>query len=339
MDAGENWSVVYTSPVSGSGNPTDNMFDVMDRLLFTRDTVYLVDVGAGAIYMTTNGGTSWNRIYDTQWRYRFIKVNPYRPNQLWFGGEGWIFNPILFESTDYGSTWDQVIVDDVFQGDNACHTLAFYPDDMNTWYVPGEGKIVKSTNAGLTWSVIHENSFYNFDMAVSPVRSQTLYVNGGPYLFKSENRGISWDTLEHSGYGTSLSILSDVEVVHRNGTDIVVIAGSFGVHRYDNSITGVILAPKGLPSSFKLSQNFPNPFNPLTVIRFQLPVQSNVSLKIYNLLGREVRTLVDRIEGPGERFVQWDGRDNTVRTVNSGAYFCHVEALATTRTIMMIMLK
>jgi hypothetical protein len=68
----------------------------------------------------------------------------------------------------------------------------------------------------------------------------------------------------------------------------------------------------------KVEQNYPNPFNPATTISFSLPVTSNVSLKIYNLLGREVRTLVDQVMTAGGHSIPWDGKDNSGKLVASG---------------------
>ncbi len=75
------------------------------------------------------------------------------------------------------------------------------------------------------------------------------------------------------------------------------------------------------PDDYELSQNYPNPFNPSTTIEFALPLNKQVSLKIYNSLGQEVRTLVDNEQlAPGKYAVQWDGRDNRGNEVASGVY-------------------
>lgn len=333
-DAGKSWSVLFTSRVSGSGNPTDNVFDILDGPPSSRDTAFFIDVGVQAIYRTTDGGSSWSLIHDIHWRYRFIKINPVRQNQMWFGGEGLIFNPILYESTDYGSTWQEIDLGMIFAGDNACHTLAFHPPELNTWYVPGEGKVVKTTDSGLTWSVIYENSFYDLDMAVSPARSDFLYVLGGPYLLRSMDAGLHWDTLAHAGFDASLFQLLDLEVVHRNETDVIIVGGTYGVHRYDNSVTGVKESSGDLPVSCRLEQNCPNPFNPATDVRYMVRHVGHVSLKVYDVLGRMVATLVDQIRQPGEYTVTWDAEK-----IPSGIYYCRMISGNFTSTRKMVLIR
>jgi hypothetical protein len=74
------------------------------------------------------------------------------------------------------------------------------------------------------------------------------------------------------------------------------------------------------PDEFCLSQNYPNPFNPETVIRYQLPSASNLSLKIYNIIGQEIKTLVDAYQGAGYYSIKWDGTNNQGMKVASGVY-------------------
>lgn len=75
------------------------------------------------------------------------------------------------------------------------------------------------------------------------------------------------------------------------------------------------------PKSFSVSQNYPNPFNPTTVIEYSIPVTSRVSVRIYNILGQVVRTLVDENKLAGTYSVIWDGTNNSGKPVTSGVYF------------------
>jgi hypothetical protein len=80
------------------------------------------------------------------------------------------------------------------------------------------------------------------------------------------------------------------------------------------------------PRTFSLSQNYPNPFNPLTRIEYSLPVQSQVSVKIYSLLGQEVASLVDEEQLGGHHATEWNGRSTNGAALSSGVYFYRVEA-------------
>jgi hypothetical protein len=75
-----------------------------------------------------------------------------------------------------------------------------------------------------------------------------------------------------------------------------------------------------LPTKFALKQNFPNPFNPTTTIRFTLPVQATVTLKVYNILGQEIASLVDQTKEAGFYEVNWNGRNRYNQAVPSGIY-------------------
>jgi hypothetical protein len=78
------------------------------------------------------------------------------------------------------------------------------------------------------------------------------------------------------------------------------------------------------PAEFALGQNFPNPFNPTTIIRYELPTQSRVTLKIYDVLGQEVKTLVEEVQGVGYESVEWNASG-----VASGVYFYRILAVPT----------
>lgn len=80
------------------------------------------------------------------------------------------------------------------------------------------------------------------------------------------------------------------------------------------------------PHEYALLQNYPNPFNPSTRIRFTLPVASNVTVKVFNLLGQDVATLINTVLPAGEQATVWDGRDASGRSVASGVYLYRLEA-------------
>jgi hypothetical protein len=82
----------------------------------------------------------------------------------------------------------------------------------------------------------------------------------------------------------------------------------------------------GIPEEYELLQNYPNPFNPSTVIEYGLPVESEVSLTIYNVLGVEVRKFNDGRQGPGYHAITWDGTNDAGEYVSGGVYFYRINA-------------
>ena len=91
--------------------------------------------------------------------------------------------------------------------------------------------------------------------------------------------------------------------------------------------------------SFKLFQNYPNPFNSSTIISYVIKKEGNVALKIYDILGREVRQLVNGIQKPGNYRFIWDGKDNQGKEVASGIYFYQLRAGNFTRTKKLVLIK
>jgi hypothetical protein len=97
--------------------------------------------------------------------------------------------------------------------------------------------------------------------------------------------------------------------------------------------------PQSEPIDFNLSQNYPNPFNPSTTISYQLPRSGKVELKIYNMLGQEVRKLVDENQAAGQYTVQWDGRNYNGKPVASGVYLYRLKAGEFVETKKMLLLR
>ena len=96
---------------------------------------------------------------------------------------------------------------------------------------------------------------------------------------------------------------------------------------------------KYLPDKFALSQNYPNPFNPITTISYELPVESKVTLRIYNTMGGLVRTLVNEEQYAGYKNVIWNGRNESGSKVSSGIYFYRIAAGDFTQVKKMVFLK
>jgi C1A family cysteine protease len=79
------------------------------------------------------------------------------------------------------------------------------------------------------------------------------------------------------------------------------------------------------PETYSLSQNYPNPFNSSTTIRYHISKSSKVVIKVYNLLGEEIKTLVAQMESPGEKLIDWDGTNHSGQAVSSGVYIYRLE--------------
>jgi len=98
-------------------------------------------------------------------------------------------------------------------------------------------------------------------------------------------------------------------------------------------------APDNLPATFSLSQNYPNPFNPSTSIAFALPEQSRVVLEVFNVLGQQVRQLVDRTLPAGNHSVIFDGLDKNGHELASGVYLYRIKTESCTQSKKMLLMK
>ena len=94
-----------------------------------------------------------------------------------------------------------------------------------------------------------------------------------------------------------------------------------------------------IPRKSKLYQNYPNPFNPTTAIHYELPEGSIVTLKIYNLLGIEIRELVNEFQPAGFKTINWDGKDDKGYSVDSGVYLYTFKSKNFLQTKKMLVIK
>lgn len=113
----------------------------------------------------------------------------------------------------------------------------------------------------------------------------------------------------------------------------VVVGSRNYVETNSNDITLV-------PTAFDLAQNFPNPFNPETMIRYSLPEAATVTLEIYNMLGQKVRTLVDHTQQAADFYtLSWNGRDDNGKALSSGMYLYRLTAGSYVNTRKMVLMK
>ena len=94
-----------------------------------------------------------------------------------------------------------------------------------------------------------------------------------------------------------------------------------------------------IPSTYELHQNFPNPFNPGTTIRYELPQQSDVRISVYDVLGQEVTTLVSENQTAGYKSAHWNGKNNHGQQVSAGMYLYVIDAGEFIKTRKMVLLK
>ena len=141
---------------------------------------------------------------------------------------------------------------------------------------------------------------------------------------------ISFDPskIKYIGFILDRNMNPDVPVANFEVKDIAFLNSLTGVHNNSTS-----------PVNYNLSQNYPNPFNPSTTIKYALPNASNVVLRIYDIMGREIRTLVNEEKNAGTYSALWDGRNNNGTTVSSGIYLYKINAGSYVETKKMILVK
>ncbi|MEO8169009.1 MAG: FlgD immunoglobulin-like domain containing protein, partial [bacterium] len=147
-------------------------------------------------------------------------------------------------------------------------------------------------------------------------------------VYYTSNQGTTWSAAAQNGYTGAAALWALNMVSPAAGFTYGWAAGATGtIVRYRRiPPTSVSNGENEIPTVFALDQNFPNPFNPTTTIRFSLPEQATVSLKIYNLLGQEIANLASGDMPAAFHNVVWSGRNQAGSQVASGMYFYRLEA-------------
>jgi hypothetical protein len=195
-----------------------------------------------------------------------------------------------------------------------------------------QGGVFRSTDSGRTWTALTSGLPRNPFIGQLTVRGTDIFVNiAQDGFYFSRDDGNMWKEIAGSTNLSSLALSLFV-----NDSSIFVGTFGSGVWKLPLSTITSVKQPKppAIPASFDLQQNYPNPFNPSTIIRYGLPLRSQVALNIYNTLGQQVATLVNRNEEAGYHSVRFDGSN-----LASGVYFYRLQAGTYVETRKLLLLR
>ncbi len=321
IDAGSNWVKKSNGINIGPGaiyEFTESIFE-HDSSLFT---------GAwSGIYRSTDGAENWI----------ITNVSGSGPGPKYFvNHSGTLFaaretnnSPYGYKSTDDGITWNPLTSISV-------PVITYLSESGRLWAGTIHG-VWLSTNSGTTWE--HRSN----GLSPDPYSSSIIRVNGklvtslkfgGSGVFFSTDEGMNWEEISEG-----LPFLNTINklIVYE---DKIIAATSDGLWQRDTSEVVTALEERNrLLVKFKLYPNYPNPFNPETVIRYQLPSSSAVNLDIYNLMGQKIKTLVSAKQSTGSYQVKWDGKNHAGIPVASGVYLYRLKANAGVQSKKMILMR
>jgi hypothetical protein len=226
-----------------------------------------------------------------------------------------VYNDDLYAAGDF------VTVDDV-----TCNGIAKYNDGTEQWSALGNGGGIEGFGKNIADLYVYNNELY--------ITGSFYYMDGIPV-----NKICKWDGSQFCAISNGLDENAIKMTVYNNQ---LIVAGNFfsadgqnfnNILRYsDNGDVSRTTAKTFI--SPNLNQNYPNPFNPKTTIKYSIPVKGLVTLKIYDILGREVKTLVNEIKEAGTYFAEFDASNYA-----SGVYIYKLTAGDYEKTVKMVLLK
>ena len=235
----------------------------------------------------------------------------------------------VFRSTDYGANWTPIDT-----------TLSDCIAVKGSLLLVGSsrGGVAVSANSGATWSEAGQN------LELFSIRfiGNNILAGTSSGIFRSIDDGMTWTPVDSAADSlfTGMLAVTSTELFAVSGTPHTDLPRLFMgpaseiVSAPISEVTPVIEPPRNVPAGYELSQNYPNPFNPTTDIGFRIADVRLVTLKVYNVLGELVKTLVNKVEQPGSYQMQFDGSN-----LASGVYFYRLQAGTFTQTRKLLLLK
>jgi len=336
---GANWFTCWNSPDFA-------MNYYISLSVFSGDTLYACargqyDLGGsfGFFEKTTNGGTNFliNTLGPGYNSMQFINYYTGWTSAFYIDDIG-NRKDYIYKTTDAGANWIIQYLDSVTAA--SINKIQFINQNTGfgitgTYYGTSLPKLLKTTNGGINWSVTNI-AYSNSLKSLFFINENTGWICGyrssadSSVILKTTDGGLTFNIQKKVPYFevvNSLYFQSPLVGYAVSGNGIIYKTTTGGV-TYANNIINEI------PASFSLSQNYPNPFNPTTIIRFQIKDSKTTTLKVFDLLGREVQTLVNEKLKPGEYEVTFDGSN-----LPSGVYFYKLQAGDFTETKKMILIK
>ncbi len=297
--------------LSWSASTTGMTLPYIYSLLITNANDYILAGSGGyGAYISSDGGSSWNTCLSTT----YIILDFYHTlNGYYLCAAG----PRLYKSTDEGLNWTQLVTGNTTL--KSILTTSNGQGGMNIFVGSLDGMFL-STNEGANWSVINNGIEYRDIPSLASIDSYVFAASasgGGVYL--TTNNGQSWGQINTG--------LTDLEIQRIFIDGGYIYAGSRTGVVFRRELSQVITSAETeyyISYDFNLNQNYPNPFNPSTRISWQVPIGSHQTLKVYDILGNEVATLVDEYRDAGSYEVEFNVEQTT--SLSSGVYFYKLQA-------------
>jgi photosystem II stability/assembly factor-like uncharacterized protein len=247
----------------------------------------------------------------------------------------------IYRSTNAGVNWTTTLMPVLIDCITFYNATTGITSGVNDF---GTSIVFKTTNGGVNWNEIYSIPLRVFTnimtvpstgtaFAIGVTVDTTIFANSKIATLKTTNYGATWVLKELNTTQHMMGLwIADADNFYMSGGDLnepaVVLKSTNGGNVFVNAVGSEV------PDSYSLGQNYPNPFNPRTAIRFQVAGNSDVVIKVFDVQGREVRTLVNERMQAGIYEVDFDGTG-----LNSGVYFYQMRAGKYSETKRMILIK